>query len=251
MSGIVASKIVKDGLVFYLDAANPKSYVSGDTIANDLISNINGTLENGTGFLEENNGSWSFDGSDDIILVNYSSELISNLDNMSIEIWMNVGAIGSKLIQIITNRDNSDSKTTMSINLDNRQVVRLWNPLGTDTMVLYGHVSNGTNAYYTPRNNSFGITDGDNTWHQVVLTFSSSENELKLYYDGEFSSVVTTTNSLYNSTKPWRIGSGYSYPSSPYTYSMLGDISNIKMYHKTLSSDEVMINYNTLKGRFG
>jgi len=32
---------------------------------------------------------------------------------------------------------------------------------------------------------------------------------------------------------------------------MLGDISNIKMYHKTLSSDEVMINYNTLKGRFG
>ena len=105
MSTMGASKIVKDGLVFYLDAANPKSYVSGDTIANDLISNINGTLENGTGFLEENNGSWSFDGSDDIILVNYSSELISNLDNMSIEIWMNVGAIGSKLIQIITNNN--------------------------------------------------------------------------------------------------------------------------------------------------
>ena len=31
----------------------------------------------------------------------------------------------------------------------------------------------------------------------------------------------------------------------------LGDIPNIKIYNKTLSSDEVMRNYNTLKGRFG
>jgi len=241
--------IVTDGLSLYVDAANTSSYVSGNIIANDLILNNNGTLLNGVGFSTNNKGCWNFDGTDDIILVDYSSELVSNLDNMSIEIWLNVGAIGSKFIQIITNRDN-DNTTTMAINLDNRQLVRVWNPSGNDTMVLYGHVSNGTNTYYTPRKESFGITDGDNTWHQVVATFSSSENELKLYYDGEFSSMVTTTNSLYNSTKPWRIGSGYSYPSTPYEYSMLGSISNSKMYHKTLSADEVLQNYNALKSRF-
>ena len=249
MSFTYSPNIIKDDLVFYMDAANTSSYVSGDTTANDLILNNNGTLLNGVGFSKNVSGEFVFDGVDDMILIDYSPELVSSLDNMSIEVWMNFGSIGSKFTQIITNRVN-DFTTTMAINLDNRQVARTWNPSGTDTMVLYGHVSNGTNAYYAPRNNSFGITDGDNTWHQVVLTFSSSENELKLYYDGEFSSMVTTTNSLYNSTKPWRIGSGYSYPSSPYTYSMVGDISNIKMYHKTLSSDEVMRNYNALKGRF-
>jgi hypothetical protein len=251
MSGFKGGiNIITKGLIYYMDAANPRCYPRTGTTLTDLIGKKQGFLYNGVNFSTTTSGEFVFDGVDDIIVIDYSPELVSNLDNMSIEVWMNVGAIGSKFIQIITNRNN-DLTTTMAINLDNRQVARAWNPSGTDTMVLYGHVSNGTNAYYTPRNNSFGITDGDNTWHQVVSTFSSSENELKLYYDGEFSSMVTTTNSLYNSTKPWRIGSGYSYPSNPYTYSMLGDISNIKMYHKTLSSDEVMINYNALKWRFG
>jgi hypothetical protein len=250
MSGTVGPKIVKGGLVFYMDAANPNCYISGNTTCNDLTSSISGSLENGVGYSTENNGSWGFDGTDDIILIDYSPELVSNLDNMSIEVWMNVGAIGSKFIQIITNRD-TDPKTTMAINIDNRQVVRPWNLSGNDTMILYAHVGNGTNNYYAHRKDSFGITDGDNTWHQVVSTFSSSENELKLYYDGEFVNMVTTTNSLYDGSKPWRIGSGYSYPSSPYTYSMLGNISNAKMWHKTLSSAEVLQNYNALKGRFG
>ncbi len=250
MSFSYSPNIIKDDLVFYVDAANTSSYVSGNTTVNDLILNNNGTLLNGVGFSKNVSGKFTFDGVDDMILVDYSPELVSNLDNMSIEVWMNFGSIGSKFTQIITNREGSDFKTTMAINLDNRQVARPWNPSGNDTMVLYCHVSNGTNSYYAFRKESFGITDGDNTWHQVVSTFSSSENKLKLYYDGEFSSMVTTANPTYSSTNPWRIGSGYSYPSSPYTYSMVGDISNIKMYHKTLSPDEVMRNYNALKGRF-
>ena len=44
-------KIVTDGLVLYLDAANPKSYVSGSTLWNDLtINSNNGVLTNGPTF---------------------------------------------------------------------------------------------------------------------------------------------------------------------------------------------------------
>ena len=60
-------RIVKDGLVFYVDAANPKSYVSGDTTCTDLVGGNVGSLQNGVGFSVENNGTWSFDGSDDYI----------------------------------------------------------------------------------------------------------------------------------------------------------------------------------------
>ena len=42
MSGIISSNIVTDGLVFYVDAANPNSYISGNTTTNDLILDNNG-----------------------------------------------------------------------------------------------------------------------------------------------------------------------------------------------------------------
>ena len=56
--------IVTDGLVFYIDAANPNSYISGSTTVNDLLSDNDGTLTNGVGF---DNKSWVFDGIDDYI----------------------------------------------------------------------------------------------------------------------------------------------------------------------------------------
>jgi len=44
-------KIVTDGLVLYLDAANPYSYVSGSTSWNDISrGGNNGTLVNGPTF---------------------------------------------------------------------------------------------------------------------------------------------------------------------------------------------------------
>ena len=44
--------IITEGLIFYADAANPKSYVSGSTTTNNLtnLSEI-GDLENGTHIL--------------------------------------------------------------------------------------------------------------------------------------------------------------------------------------------------------
>ena len=51
-------KIVTNGLVLCLDAANPKSYVSGSTKWNDLSKNyLNGTLTNGPTFNSANGGS--------------------------------------------------------------------------------------------------------------------------------------------------------------------------------------------------
>ena len=55
-------KIVTDGLVLYLDAANPKSYVSGSTTWRDLSrGGNNGNLINGS-FSNNNNGVIDFNG---------------------------------------------------------------------------------------------------------------------------------------------------------------------------------------------
>ena len=50
MSFSYSPKIVTDGLVFYVDAANPNSYVSGNTTVDSLVGNVIGSLINGTDF---------------------------------------------------------------------------------------------------------------------------------------------------------------------------------------------------------
>lgn len=59
-------KIVTDGLVLCLDAANPKSYPGSGTVWSDLSGNgNNGTLVNGVGYNSNNGGYLTFDGSND------------------------------------------------------------------------------------------------------------------------------------------------------------------------------------------
>ena len=79
------NKIVTDGLIFHFDAANLKSYVSGNTICNDMsATQYNGTLNNGTSFNTSDNGSFVFDGVDDYIQTNFD---VFPLPPFTVEIW--------------------------------------------------------------------------------------------------------------------------------------------------------------------
>lgn len=242
--------IVKDGLVFHVDPANPRSYPGSGTAWNSLKNSNNSvTLTNGPDFQSLGNGSINFDGVSDIGILNHDNSLDNSPTAFSIDMWVNVGNIGSKFIQFITNRQSSDNKTTMSMGIDNRRVVRTWNPSGNDYMVTYVHISNGSTSIFSFKKELFGTTNGDNQWHNVTGTYSKSDAELKLYYDGILQMTSAPSIDLYNSTANWRIGSGYSGDAS-YTYDLVGNISGIKMYHKALSAAEVKQNYNALKRRF-
>ena len=61
-------RIVTDGLVLALDAANPKSYPGSGTTWYDMSGNGNhGTLVNGVGYSSDNSGSMVFDGVNDSV----------------------------------------------------------------------------------------------------------------------------------------------------------------------------------------
>ena len=55
-------KMVTDGLVLCLDAANTKSYPGSGTTWSDLIESNNGTLVNGPTYSSADGGSIVFDG---------------------------------------------------------------------------------------------------------------------------------------------------------------------------------------------
>jgi uncharacterized delta-60 repeat protein len=62
--------IVKEGLVLYIDAANPRSYTGTGSIWSDLSgNNNNGTLTNGPTFSSDKNGAISFDGINDHVVI--------------------------------------------------------------------------------------------------------------------------------------------------------------------------------------
>jgi hypothetical protein len=59
--------IVRDGLVLYLDAANPKSYPGSGTTWFDLMGSNNGTFINGATHNSNNLGGVLLDGVDDYV----------------------------------------------------------------------------------------------------------------------------------------------------------------------------------------
>jgi hypothetical protein len=82
-------KIVTDGLVLYLDAANSYSYVSGSTSWNDISrGGNNGTLVNGPTFNSGSGGSIVFDGVNDYCTFsNLPTGFQAGITNYSISIW--------------------------------------------------------------------------------------------------------------------------------------------------------------------
>ena len=86
-------KIVTDGLVLCLDAANPKSYPGSGTTWYDLSGNGNhGTLINGPTYNSDNKGSIVFDGIDDY--VSFTNPLNQSQLNQAwtIQGWINISS---------------------------------------------------------------------------------------------------------------------------------------------------------------
>jgi len=88
-------KIVKDGLVLYLDAGNTKSYPGSGTTWTDLSGNGNNGTLNGPSYNSNLLGTFVLDGVDD-----YATLPTITLTNFTIQIWCKI--TGSNL-NMITN----------------------------------------------------------------------------------------------------------------------------------------------------
>ena len=88
----------------------------------------------------------------------------------------------------------------------------------------------------------------ENTWHNVIFSYNSStvvcyknSSNVSLTTTGTIPSTLTTQEGNLNIGK---------FGGSVTRY-WTGNIANIQFYNRTLSANEVLQNYTTLKGRFG
>lgn len=234
MSFYYSPKIVTDGLVFYVDAANFKSYVSGSTVWNDISKNSNdGTLTNGPTFDSDNGGSIVFDGVDDY--VNHGDVLnFERTDSFSIDVWTKLDSISTTQI-----------------------LVAKWINKGYEIFFLnpgkigwtLANTGGGVNQIRVDSSNN-AVSVGEIFNLCVTYDGSSSTSGMKIYKNGSLLSVSSIYNNLNSSISlvdEFRLGANSSGSPLP----LNGNIFNVKIYNKELLSTEVLQNYNATKTRFG
>jgi len=213
-------KIVTDGLVFYVDAANPKSYPGTGTVWYDLSSNgNNATLVNGP---IVSNGKVIYDGIND-----YSSASFTGLEkNGSRNFWFNLKEL-TLTPGIMFGAYNNFALYTNNNN-------------GIDQLFQFIYYNKSTTGSSAAGNFSINNIVVDR-WYNTVVTWDEF-GTAKHYLDGVLIHNQTVSDfSTWKTNISMRIG-GYVAP-------MEGSI--VQMYNKPLSAEEVLENYNATKARFG
>jgi hypothetical protein len=217
--------IVTNGLVLYLDAANTKSYISGSTTWNDISrGGNNGTLVNGPAFSGSNGGSIVFDGVNDYVNCGNSTTL--NLNQHSICFWFYPKQDATKeIIYKASSANSSPGPYEVFQFVGNRIYYRL-------------------NANSTPNTTQTGtILLILNTWQYICATYDNIR--MKTYINTTLDINAPFTTTLTNSTGVLNIGA--------YTdtqYAILANISQVQVYNRALTQQEVTQNYNATKTRF-
>ena len=229
-------RIVIDGLILNLDAANSRSYISGSTTWADLSRNNNSsTLTNGPTFNTASGGSIVFDGVDDFSTSPDSTSLRPT--SFSIDTWFRPTSF-SAFNTVVAKPFNGPPWTAPFLSY----MIRI----ETNGTVL----SCSTNTGGTYRSLGVNYTFSTNTIYNIVFTFNSSTGNAMAYLNGSvLSSTTHTAGAISYSALPVLIGAGYG--TNPVGEFFAGDIYNVKVYNKALTATEILQNYNSLKTRFG
>lgn len=235
-------KIVTDNLVLALDAGNIKSYPgSGNTWLNLASSSYTGTLTNGPIYNTLNGGSITFDATDDYIQVTNSNGFgeASTTPTFSLEVWAKIarktGLTHSGLQYQYIAGFRNDSNSDMYL--------LLLDASGTGTPV-------NTEARVRTAAGSFDIAVNYipyfNVWTHIVFTANITRSDL--YINGTLlGSNTSITGSFGASSSNFRIGQ----TTNAGNYPVNGDISAVKFYNRALSADEILQNFNAVRGRYG
>ena len=224
MSVFAGPKIVDDGLVLYLDAANEKSYPgSGTTWKNLGTTTNNGTLVNGVNFNNANSGGLVFDGINDHVSFASNPSLTNQI---TVEVWVNVSTTTPNGNAWIVGREGS---YRMLYTLSSFQWI----------------CATSNNGWYTTGTAISFTASPTSKIYQVVATYNGSN--IKLYIDGSLVSTGSTiSGNILNNGTYFLFRSG----ASNIDYGK-GNLYTHRLYNRALSDLEIKQNFEALRSRFG
>jgi hypothetical protein len=230
-------EIVNDGLVLHVDAANSRSYPgSGSTLTDLSGAGRHGTLNS----VDASAGYCAFNATTDNVA--FSSFTIALEKTLSIWIKTDRPLSIQDNFEIGFLNDGGAVSTMFGwmYGVGNCQDLGFWG---------YGSAYDFSNTSYTNKWSS------DGNWHNAVLTMDSSRN-VRGYHNGNpitwyrhsdgatATSFALTANTA--STFKFHTRDNFSWAGA--TYFHVGDV---KVYNRDLSENEIVQNYNALRGRYG
>ena len=214
-------KIVTDGLVLALDAADKNSYPGSGTTWRDMSgNNITGSLINSPTFNTSNGGNFGFI-TDDYVIMEENSAL--NTQTPSVEVWIKTNATTQNGFWF----EKGQVNTQYSLFQESTSIV--WRQSNRSQYT-------NTATYITTTN-----------WAQIVGTYTSGDR--KTYINGILRTSDTQTGSVNTNTNGMSIGV-YGGFNGGRGYYYNGNIAIVRVYNRVLSASEILQNYNAQKSRF-
>lgn len=226
-----SKNIVTDGLIFNLDASDKLSYSGTGSTWTDRVNNKSGSMLNmgSSNFSSSNNGILNFDGAEE--QVTYTSD--SNLrltTNMTFSYFFKRSNVGSG--QTLMGRGPQQSTGFYWLMIHQAKPYFQYR---------------GQSGYHAIQP-SYTVNTGE--WYSWDVVIESSTS-IKMYINGENIHEDNSINEIQTAAFDdiLRVGS---YGSSGHTtWLFSGSIGSAMIYNKSLTSDEILQNYNATKGRFG
>jgi hypothetical protein len=211
--------IVTSGLVFYLDAGNPRSYPGSGTAWYDASGTGNtGTLINGPTYNSANLGSIVFDGVNDYANIGTAGFSFGAAAGTLCG-WAKTNTISGGYSWIVSYGTSSTSQS---------RFIGILN-----SSYIFGGYGNDITATNVPLN----------TWFYLVGVYNGTT--AAIYVNGNLVSGPTTLtwDTVANNAQVGRQTNSIEYWN--------GNISNTSIYNRALTATEIQQNFNALRGRFG
>ena len=227
-------KIVTEGLVLAIDAANKKSYPGSGTGFNNLVDSSNNFTINDAPTFNTSPDRFTFS-SNQITQYFEKSSYSFPVNDYSISIWIKFTSTSFNGATVSYAVDSSSTGNNESLMYFSSGDLRFYGPNG-------GNVST---SWTIPNTTS---------WFNLVRVRTKTSGNEKLYVNGvqEYSGTLDanisngTPGTLIFGQEQDSVGGGFDPNQCFY-----GDFAAMKLYNRILSLSEVTQNYNALKSRFG
>jgi hypothetical protein len=221
MAATAGPNIVQNGLSFFVDVADLKSYPgSGATLTDLSINKYTGTLINSPTFSSINQGGLVFNP----VFGQYCTTTLGGWpSDFTLEVAINTSSVSSK--QTVTGNYSGAAGGGLEIIASAQWNFFVWNSGGVYAAVTVGTLSTSTN---------------------YIVTCTKLGTAMTLYQNSRQLGTATLTSSVINQSQPVYIAKDYA-QSLYYN----GTVYYVKIYSRALSQAEITQNFNAHRGRFG
>ena len=220
MATAAGPKSVNDGLIYFIDPSNAKSYAGVGTVIYDLSGNGKTSyFTNGALYQNYSKGVVNVDGNND-----YISTPIFNLTTpVTVSVWVK-NVISDGIVF---------GASGVGIGYPNGEYIFAYNG---KSLWIQGN-NNNFKAFQLPQLNL-------NQWSNLVMTRDVGNN-MRVYLNGIGSTSNPQSNS--NTIQMNQIGRYSNFTNS---LNSKGSIGEVKIYNRALSASEILQNYNATKKKF-